>query len=237
MTVLVILEGIVILLLAVLVAGLLRSHAEILRRLHELGAGEAEPATHGLQIRQGGREYQLDAIAGRTPAGGEASVALAGTRGLVLVAFLTSGCASCRVFWNAFREGITLPHHDIRPVIVTKGPAEESPATIRNLAPAGITTIMSSEAWDGAEVPMAPYFVLVDAARGVAIGEGAAGSWDAVADLLLRALGDSALLPGAALDAGTADRMRDTDQELRRAGIEPGDPSLYRAPGDGVGSP
>ncbi|HEX9530474.1 MAG TPA: hypothetical protein VF954_05000, partial [Acidimicrobiales bacterium] len=32
-------EGLAIVLLAVLVAGLLRSHAEILRRLHELGAG------------------------------------------------------------------------------------------------------------------------------------------------------------------------------------------------------
>ena len=34
------LEGIVILLLTVLVAGLLRSHAEILRKLDALGAGD-----------------------------------------------------------------------------------------------------------------------------------------------------------------------------------------------------
>jgi hypothetical protein len=40
MLTLVILEGIVILLLAVLVAGLLRSHAEILRTLDRLGAGD-----------------------------------------------------------------------------------------------------------------------------------------------------------------------------------------------------
>ncbi len=39
MTVVVVVEGLVILILAVLVVGLLRSHAEILRRLHELGAG------------------------------------------------------------------------------------------------------------------------------------------------------------------------------------------------------
>ena len=37
MTVLVALQGVVILLLAVLVVGLLRSHAEILRALHDLG--------------------------------------------------------------------------------------------------------------------------------------------------------------------------------------------------------
>src|SRR3954466_13754920 len=39
LVVLVTLEAVVIVLLAVLVAGLLRSHAEILRRLHALGAG------------------------------------------------------------------------------------------------------------------------------------------------------------------------------------------------------
>ena len=36
----VVVEGLVIILLLVLVAGLLRSHGEILRRLHSLGAGE-----------------------------------------------------------------------------------------------------------------------------------------------------------------------------------------------------
>ena len=39
MAVLVAVETVVLVLLAVLVAGLLRSHAEILRRLHTLGAG------------------------------------------------------------------------------------------------------------------------------------------------------------------------------------------------------
>ena len=39
MLTLVILEGLVIAVLGVLVVGLLRSHAEVLRRLHELGAG------------------------------------------------------------------------------------------------------------------------------------------------------------------------------------------------------
>jgi hypothetical protein len=39
MTVLVVLESIVLALLVALVVGLLRTHAEVLRRLHELGAG------------------------------------------------------------------------------------------------------------------------------------------------------------------------------------------------------
>ncbi len=36
--------GAVVLLLAVLVAGLLRSHADILKALHDLGAGVGDPA-------------------------------------------------------------------------------------------------------------------------------------------------------------------------------------------------
>lgn len=238
MTALVVLEGIVILLLVVLVAGLLRSHGEILRRLHQLGAGEAELADRGrLQVRPG-RAVGFDAIAGATPAGGEASVALRGSRGLVLVSFLTSGCASCRVFWKTFGEEPALPHPDIRPVIVTKGPADESLSTIRSLAPTSITTIMSTEAWDAMAVPMAPYFALVDASRGAVVGEGAAGSWEHVSDLLTRALGDAAAGVGAPgglhdLTARTEQRLRDTDEELRRAGIEPDDDSLYRAPADG----
>ncbi|HEX2578078.1 MAG TPA: hypothetical protein VHK88_17145, partial [Aquihabitans sp.] len=44
MTVLVVVEGVVIAVLALLVFGLLRSHAEILKRLHELGAGLDSPS-------------------------------------------------------------------------------------------------------------------------------------------------------------------------------------------------
>lgn len=49
MTVLIVIEGIVILLLAVLVVGLLRSHAEILRALHDLGVNmeDGAPAASG----------------------------------------------------------------------------------------------------------------------------------------------------------------------------------------------
>ena len=42
MTAVVIIEAVVILLLVILVAGLLKSHAEILRQLHALGARETE---------------------------------------------------------------------------------------------------------------------------------------------------------------------------------------------------
>ena len=44
MVALVIVSTFVVLLLGILVAGLLRSHADILRALHDLGAGVGDPA-------------------------------------------------------------------------------------------------------------------------------------------------------------------------------------------------
>ena len=50
MAVLVAVETVVLVLLAVLVAGLLRSHAEILRRLHTLGAGSRPTSAMPLPV-------------------------------------------------------------------------------------------------------------------------------------------------------------------------------------------
>ena len=47
MLALVIVSTFVVLLLGILVAGLLRSHADILRSLHELGVGVGDPAAAG----------------------------------------------------------------------------------------------------------------------------------------------------------------------------------------------
>ena len=61
-TALVIVEGVVIVVLALLVVGLLRSHAEILRRLHDLGAGvEAGDATAAAPAGgpRPGRDFQV----------------------------------------------------------------------------------------------------------------------------------------------------------------------------------
>lgn len=47
MTAVVVVEGVVIAVLALLVVGLLRSHAEILKRLHDLGVGLEGPPSPG----------------------------------------------------------------------------------------------------------------------------------------------------------------------------------------------
>ncbi len=237
MLALVILEGVVILLLTVLVAGLLRSHAEILRRLDALGAGDDVPAaeiSQGLKLgptRRADPTPAATTISGSTPSGGATVVSLAGSRGFTLLAFMSSGCTTCKPFWRSFEQAMPLPRRDIRPVIVTKGPVEESPSAVARLAPATITTVMSSEAWDDFRVPGTPYFQLVDTHHGLVVGEGSAGSWPRLVELLRRALGDAGYSDSShRIGLTTADRLLDSDEELRRAGIEPGDSSLYEKP-------
>jgi hypothetical protein len=263
MTVLVLVLALVVALLAVLVVGLLRSHAEILRRLHELGAGiydddegttvtSATSTTGGvrspveLRTRPGVPEPRsaegmvaTDAhdIAGLTPTGSATMAGVVGTGHTTLLAFLSSGCGTCADFWRAFGdgEGTRLPGRDTRLVIVTKGAEAESASAVSQLAPRGVTTIMSTEAYDEYSVPANPYFILVDGPSARVLGEGAAASWSQVSTLLGQAAADAGLaLDGSPLarsaPAGRMsgpERAERADNDLLVAGIGPGHPSLY----------
>src|SRR6185436_19479085 len=103
MTALVAVETILLVLLAVLVAGLLRSHAEILRRL-EAGGVERQSAAPPLALAQPRDDAPAPSDVGGVTLGGDAvqiAVAAPGTR--TLLAFLTSGCSVCGGFWQALR--------------------------------------------------------------------------------------------------------------------------------------
>ena len=82
---------------------------------------------------------------------------------------------------------------------------------------------MSDETWQTFRVPMTPYFLLVDG-QGMVIGEGAASSWRHLLGLLRQSARDRSVR----LDPSGREEF--TDQQLRQAGIEPGDPSLYSNP-------
>jgi hypothetical protein len=246
-TVLVVVEGVVITLLAVLVAGLLRSHADILRTLHERGLGDhptgagsasaavdAPLAVSDGVVAPGPGSSKLADITGVEPDGATRRVAVAGTEHPTLLAFLSTGCVTCAGFWKAFADPghvSDLPTPTTRLVIVTKGEESESPAKVRQLAPEGITTVMSSGAWASYKVPGSPYFVLVDGASGIIAGEGSGTGWSQVGSLLKSSIADRGLaLQGAARavrhDDGPAREAR-ADAELAAAGIRPGDASLY----------
>lgn len=252
MTVLVTAMAVVLALVVVLVAGLLRSHADILRALHSLGiteeelrgtAPEARPRTRP-GVPEPRAEDDLDGaghdISGQTPNGNALHVGVVGVTHTTLLAFLSSSCLTCRDFWKAFATPPQLPGNDTRLVIVTQGHEAESPSAVAALAPADVTVVMSSAAWSDYAVPVSPYFLLVDGPSGAVLGEGAASSWDKVADLLDRAIADRTITgtppPSAATTSRPVHRSRalreaDTDAELRAAGIEPGDERLHHERG------
>jgi hypothetical protein len=196
LTAVVVAEGAAIVLLTVLVAGLLRSHAEILKSLHELGAGlqsGAPPAPVSVSIDrvprpagETGERVLPPAIAGTTLDGEAIAVSLAGPSD-TLIAFLSSGCAGCQVFWREFSDTSLSVPGSARLVVVTKDAEEESVSALRSVTPVRLTHVLSSQCWADFDVPGSPYFAYVDSA-GRLIGEGTAGTWPHVANLLRQAL-------------------------------------------------
>lgn len=222
LTVLVVIETLLLVLLAFVMVGLLRSHAEILRRLPEdtehPGHEELEPAgprtivledrdasDSGTQTASDGATLPAHLpgprgsvtpaydVAGRTLDGSSAVIPVATAGAPTLVAFLSSGCLTCRTFWDGLRTGAHEPMPgEARVLIVTKDPQFESPSRLRDLAPDDTPVLQSSQAWGDYGITMSPYFVMVGA-DGEVSSEGAASSWDQVRSLLADALADEAI--------------------------------------------
>jgi hypothetical protein len=220
-------ETLLLVVLLVLVAGLLRSHAEILRRLEDATSAGSSGAASGVAVGVGEIPEAAApprvpgspaaAVAGPTPDGDALALDFSGRAGEpTLLAFLTSGCSTCAGFWATLGEP-RLPA-GVRTVVVTHGEERERPAKLRKLAPGGVPVIMSSEAWRDYAVPGSPYFVLVD--RSVR-GEGAATSWSALASLVSDAIEDEREATDGTARADAAER------KLAAAGIGPEHPSLY----------
>jgi hypothetical protein len=253
MAVLVTLLAVVLGLVVVLVAGLLRSHAEILRALHDLGV-DLDPAA-GAAVAAPIRSIPLTAgppraaadVGGVTPDGDAVHLVVTPARHPTLLAFLTSGCSSCLEFWRAFSASPPDLPGGARLVVVTKGPEAESPASLRALAPTGLPVVMSTEAWEAYDAPVAPFFVLVDGPSGAVVGEGAASAWPQVVSLMVQAMADAGIAEPAAgglegrrrrapgRPRSDAEREAQVDRDLMAAGILPGDPRLYTLPGGPAG--
>jgi hypothetical protein len=225
MTALVSVETVLLVVLLVLVAGLLRSNAEILRRLGGPGAETgAEAAIPQPPAHSPSSEHPAPALSGPTPSGDAVTLDL-GAAGSppTLLAFLTSGCSTCAGFWETLGERRLPPQ--VQTVIVTHGAERERPRRLTALAPAGVPVVMSSEAWADYAVPGSPYFVLV---AGTVLGEGSATSWAAVASLVSDAIEDQETqLPASSDGRGGPARTRRIDEVLAASGIGPGHPSLY----------
>ncbi len=202
-------ETLLLVLLALFVVALLRSHAEILRRLDALG-GELP---HHREAAPGGRP--APDLEGATPSGGFRRIAV-GAGADTLVAFLSSGCTTCTALLEQLADGPPALPRGTRLVVVAKDRELERLRLFRPLEQV-VDVVMSSAAWDAYAAPGSPYFVHVDGATATVAGEGSASRWEQVASLLLDALDDHR-------DVVDAPRI---DDALEAAGIGPGHPSLH----------
>lgn len=250
MTALVVILAVVVALLVVLVAGLLRSHAEILATLHDAGlsretATDREPVSRsGLapSTPTTGPSPDASDIAGVTLAGDAIAVGILGAATPTLLAFLSSGCLTCREFWEAFADPKLEVPGDARLVVVTMSPEDESVSALLRLVPKDAMVVMSTSAWEAYEVEGSPYFVFVDGVGGTVVGEGTATAWDRVREMVTESVDEGALAESRRRAAGRksraarrhlADREREAraDDALTAAGIAPGDSRLYPATG------
>ena len=246
MTALVAVETVLLVILLVLVAGLLRSHAELLRRIgpdaedrtrSDGRASEAQRRSSVAEPRGGAAPRRpAPALHGVTPTGDAVALDFTGRGDTpILLAFLTTGCATCAGFWETLAEP-ELPV-GLETVIVAHGSDRERASRVAALAPAGVPVVMSSQAWLDYEVPGAPYFVLAD--REV-LGEGVASTWPALASLVRDAIEEereaSVDLPVTRIAAGrgatSRTRGQRIDETLAAGGIGPDHPSLR--PGRGA---
>lgn len=230
MTVLAIVDTVLLVVAIVYIVALLRSHADILRRLTLLEQGgspaRAPVAAPGLP-GPGDKEIDVPVpISGTTLAGDSVALSFGPGSPPTLLAFLTSGCTSCAPLWAGLREAADLRSLAERVIVVTHDSARESPARVARLAPAEAEIVMSSPAWEQYAVPASPHFVLTDG-RGGIHGRGSALTWSQLETMVGDARADADAGPAAVAARSTEERAARSAQALARAGIGAGHPSLF----------
>lgn len=235
----------VVAVLCVLVAGLLRAYADVLRRLHALDGGGDEqegalpagappfkvadqvsiPRTYPVEGREEWSEGHD--VTGTTLAGEVVAARVVGSEQDTLIAFLSSGCAGCVGFWDELSTpGRWALPEGSRLLVVAKDEHDESVSLLAELCPPGVDLVMSGQAWSDYEVPGSPYVVVVDGPTGRVKGEGSGTSFSQLSALVSQAAGDSSAR--VRKPARDTERESDVDRELMRAGIMPGDVRLYQ---------
>jgi hypothetical protein len=225
--------AVIVALLGILVVGLLRSHADILRRLESVGAGLDGSHDHSSQITMTRRDTGAVAertVTGVTPDGEPVVVSLGAGTDPTLIAFLSTTCSTCTPFWEGLESStMHFGGHRHRVLVVTLGESEESPTRAQSMSKPGVDVVMSSSGWADFEVPGAPYFALIEPQTHRVIGEGSAMTFESLEEFLSDATNDQKWDLQTSGQPSEEDRI---DADLRRAGILPGDPRLYPKRGD-----
>lgn len=229
MVVVTIVAAVLLVVALVYIVALLRSHADILRRLAVLeqraGGGATAPAAeHAAAPVGGGEVTTAGPISGITPDGDSVTLSFGPGSPVTLLAFLTSGCTSCAPLWAGLHDARNLASMAQRVAVVTHDAMRESPTRLERLAPVGTDVIMSSAAWADYAVPGSPHFVLTDGA-GAILGRGSALSWSQLETMVADARADAGRVADPART--TAERAQRSEGALASAGIGPGHPSLY----------
>jgi hypothetical protein len=237
MVVVTIVIAVLLVIALVYIVALLRSHADILRRLAALEERATTPGALGAPVSDavngagpagaevsGGEVTAAAPISGSTLRGDSVTLSFGTGSPVTLLAFLTSGCASCAPLWAGLDEARDLTQMAQRVAVVTHDPMRESPTRLERLAPAGTDVIMSSAAWADYAVPGSPHFVLTDGDGGI-LGRGSALSWSQLQTMVADARADARRAGEAART--TEQRAERSEGALASAGIGPGHPSLY----------
>ena len=196
--------------LAVLVAGVLRSHAELLRLTHlyqeappgNSQMGEVAVTAGGLELSERLSVQSAIPLHGESAGDGAAThfnVESDPASGETLLAFLSTSCMTCEPFWASLAE--TAEPMDLDPppqvVIVARDRRDESPSRLQRLVPSTVPTILSSAAWREYGIPVSPYFILASSS-GAILGYGTARNWSQVEKLCAEAAADRRALAGVA---------------------------------------
>jgi hypothetical protein len=237
--------------LTVFVLGLLRSHAELLRRLGELESQtleapqerpvpvDARPLPDGVVARPAeverasvvairGIDADLQPFELRIPEAGTA---------YVLLSFLSTTCLTCLDIWRDIIETgaeasqVEGGRDSATVLIVLKGREEENLGKVRALTPdTPVPVVLSADAWTDLSVPGSPYFALIEADGHTVVGAGSAQSWEQLKSLASDAMLELSVVADMAAGTLPSNGYRSIiereDEDLRRGGVFPGDPSL-----------
>jgi hypothetical protein len=123
--------------------------AEFLRRLRPIPTFRDHPATSPVDID------------GVDLTGAPAHVAIVGEAEPALLLFLSAACLGCQDLWDGTEELRRSIPEGVRTVIVAKGPDQEDARAVAAVAPLGVHTVMSSQAYLDYRVGGPPFLVLV----------------------------------------------------------------------------
>jgi hypothetical protein len=235
---------VVVAVLTLFVLGLLRSHAELLRRVAELA--DREPA-------RAPDPFATEMPEGVVPA--PATIEQTVVRSIegvdcelepyrlairdvstpyLLVAFLSTSCFSCLDIWRDVIEGgedastVEAGEDAASLLIVLKAREHENLGKATALArETPVPVVLSGSAWSELEVPGSPYFALIATADERVVGAGSAQSWDQLKSLASDGMLELSLAARPSSNGGGyRSIIAREDDELARAGIHAGHPSL-----------